>query len=134
PGFYVTYDRNYSYAAVRGFGRSGDYNDRILLLVDGHRINDNIYGSAYIGTEFPVDVELIERVEVIHGPSAAIYGDNAFFAVINVVTKTGGRVHGAQIAASMASYDTGYGRLTYGGRSKNLEGFITPQSFARHGP
>jgi len=35
PGFYVTYDRNYDYLGVRGFSRPGDYNSRVLLLVDG---------------------------------------------------------------------------------------------------
>jgi iron complex outermembrane receptor protein len=56
-GFYVTYDRNYSYLGVRGFSRPGDYNARILLQVDGHRLNDNVFGSALIGTEFPLDVD-----------------------------------------------------------------------------
>ena len=51
-GFYVTNDRNYSYLGVRGFSRPGDYNARILLLVDGHRMNDNVFGSALLGTEF----------------------------------------------------------------------------------
>jgi len=39
-GFYVTYDRNYSFVGVRGFGRLGDWNSRVLLMVDGHRLND----------------------------------------------------------------------------------------------
>ena len=39
-GFYVSDDRNYSYVGVRGFARPGDYNTRILLLVNGHRLND----------------------------------------------------------------------------------------------
>ena len=51
-GFYVTNDRNYSYLGVRGFSRPGDYNARVLLLVDGHRLNDNVFGSALLGTEF----------------------------------------------------------------------------------
>ena len=51
-GFYVTNDRNYSYLGMRGFSRPGDYNARILLLVDGHRMNDNVFGSALLGTEF----------------------------------------------------------------------------------
>src|SRR6266849_1099872 len=52
-GFYITSDRNYSYLGVRGFERLGDYNDRILLLLDGHRINNNVYEQAMLGTEFP---------------------------------------------------------------------------------
>ena len=67
-GFYTTYDRNYSYVGIRGFARPGDYNTRVLLLVDGHRLNDGIYDMAPIGTDFPIDVSLIERVEVIRGP------------------------------------------------------------------
>ena len=39
-GFYIDYDRNYTYVGVRGFARTGDYNSRILLLLDGHRMND----------------------------------------------------------------------------------------------
>jgi iron complex outermembrane receptor protein len=41
-GFFVTNDRNYSSLGVRGFLRPGEYNTRILLLVDGHRLNDNV--------------------------------------------------------------------------------------------
>ena len=83
-GFYVTYDRDYSFVGVRGFGRLGDSNNRILVLIDGHRINDNVFGEPYLGTEFLVDVDLIERVEIIRGPSSSLYGADAFFAVINV--------------------------------------------------
>src|SRR5690349_15333145 len=64
-GFYVTYDRNYSYIGVRGFARPSDYNTRILLLIDGHRLNESIYNSVYVGTEAVLDVDLIDRVEII---------------------------------------------------------------------
>ena len=67
-GFYVIYDRNYTYVGVRGFSQPGDYNARILFLVDGHRDNDNIFDGAYVGTEFPVDIDLIDHVEIIRGP------------------------------------------------------------------
>ena len=55
-GFHVTYDRNYSYIGVRAFGRPTDYNNRVLVMVDGRRLNDSIYDSAYIGTDFPLDL------------------------------------------------------------------------------
>src|SRR6266568_9286191 len=86
-GLYVTYDRNYSYLGIRGFDRPGDFNSRILVLVDGHRINDNVYGQALIGTDFPVDVDLIDRIEVIRGPNSSLYLASAFLGVVNIITK-----------------------------------------------
>lgn len=65
PGLCISNDRNYSYAGIRGFGRLGDYDSRILLMLDGHLFNDNVYDQALVGTEFPIDVDLIDRVEVI---------------------------------------------------------------------
>ena len=86
-GFYVTYDRNYSYLGVRGYGLPGQYNSSIALLIDGHRLNDNIFDGALIGTEFPLDVDLIDRVEVIRGPNSSLYVASAFLGVINIITK-----------------------------------------------
>jgi outer membrane receptor for ferrienterochelin and colicin len=113
PSFYVSNDRNYTFLGVRGFERPGDYNSRVLLLLNGLRTNDNVYAQAYIGEESLVDVDLIDRIEVIRGPSAALYGSNAFFAVINVVTKPGRSVQG-EVATTAASYGTLAGRTTYG--------------------
>jgi outer membrane receptor for ferrienterochelin and colicin len=92
PGFYVTYDRDYTFVGVRGFGRLGDWNSRILVLIDGHRINNNVLGQAMLGNEFLVDVDMIDRVEIVRGPSSSLYGANAFFAVINVITRTAKQV------------------------------------------
>lgn len=129
-GFYVTYDRNYSYLGARGFGRPGDYNTRILLLVDGHRLNDNVYEGAYIGTEGRLDVDLIERVEIIRGPSSSLYGTNAFFGVINVITKRGRNIKGVEVSSEVGSFDTYKGRFTYGDRFSNGLEFLFSGSFA----
>jgi outer membrane receptor for ferrienterochelin and colicins len=114
PGFYVTYDRNYHYVGVRGFGRPADYNSRILLLVDGHKLNDNIYFQAPIGTDFPVDLDLIDWVEVIQGPSSSIYGASAFFGVVNITTKKGMDLKGVEVSGAAGSFETYGGRLSYG--------------------
>lgn len=112
-GFQTTNDRNYQYLNVRGFGLPGDYNSRILLLVDGNRINDNIYDQALVG-EFPLDIDLIDRIEVVRGPGSSLYGTNAFFAVINVVTKHGSDFKGLELSAEAGSLDTYKTRLSYG--------------------
>lgn len=113
-GLYVTNDRNYTYLGVRGFLRPGDYSTRVLVLIDGHRLNDNVYDSGSIGRESMLDVELIERVEVIRGPSSSLYGSSAFLGVINVITKQGHGIDGAELAVDTATYDTVKARATYG--------------------
>lgn len=118
-GMFVTYDRNYQYLGVRGFNRPGDYNSRILLMVDGYRVNDAIYDTASIGMEFSLDVDLIDRVEVIRGPGSSIYGSNAFFGVVNIITKRGRDFNGLEISGEAASFGTGKGRLTYGRQFNN---------------
>lgn len=118
-GFFTTYDRNYAYVGVRGFGRPGDYNTRVLLLVDGYRVNDSIYDQAPLGTDFPVDVDLIDRVEIIRGPSSSIYGTNAFFGVINVITRRGRDLKGGEVSTEAASFDTYKGRASYGQKFSN---------------
>jgi outer membrane receptor for ferrienterochelin and colicins len=114
-GFYVNYDRNYSYVGARGFLRPGDYNSRILLLIDGHRVNDNIYDSALIGTEFPIDLDLIDRVEIVRGPSSSLYGTSAFFAVVNVMTKKDSTAR-SEVGLTAGSQGTLDGRASFARR------------------
>ncbi len=102
-GLYVRYDRNYSYLGERGFLRPGDYNTRFLLLVDGNRINDAVYDQAPIGSEFPLDLDLVERIEFVPGPGSSIHGANALFGVINVVTKSGAALDGSHASVEVAS-------------------------------
>ena len=119
--FYVTYDRDYSFVGVRGFGRLGDWNARILVLVDGHRTNNNVLGESMIGSEFLVDVDLIQRVEIIRGPSSSLYGADAFFAVINVITRKAPQLKGVELSFSPASYGTYLGRASYGGSYRGID-------------
>ena len=133
-GLYVSYDRNYSYLGVRGFGLPGQYNDAITLLVDGHRINDDIFDASLIGTEFPIDVDLIDRVEVIRGPNSSLYVASAFLGVINIITKRGRDLQKVSVAAEAASYGTYEGRVSYGNKFKNgLELLLSSSFYDSHG-
>lgn len=128
PGLYVTDDRNYSYLGVRGFARPGDYYTRVLLLIDGYRANDNVFDSALIGTEFLLDVDLIERVEFVPGPGSAIYGNNAFFGVVNVVTRRPRDLDGAELSGEAGSFGTRKGRASYGRRAADGLGVLLSAS------
>jgi iron complex outermembrane receptor protein len=92
----------------------GDFNDRILLLVDGHRVNNNYNDGAAIGTDFILDVDLIDRVEIIRGPGSVLYGNNAFFGVVNVITRQGKQVNGVEVSGEYGSFDTYKARATFG--------------------
>jgi outer membrane receptor for ferrienterochelin and colicins len=117
--FHVTSDRNYSYVGVRGFGRTGDYNSRILVLIDGHRVNDNVYDSVAIEDSFILDIDLVERIEVIRGPGSSLYGNNAFFAVINIITKSGRDLKTVEASGAAGSFRTYNGRLSFGNSFEN---------------
>ncbi len=118
-GLYVTNDRNYNYIGARGFAVPGDYNSRILLLVDGYRFNDPIYQQAMPDRGLGLDVFAFERVEIIRGPASSLYGTSAFFAVVNIITKSGAAINGLAAAADAGSLGTQMGRLAAGRRWDN---------------
>ena len=113
PGFNVSYDRDYAFLGTRGLSL-GDFNDRVLLLVDGHRVNNNYNDGAAIGTDFILDVDLIDHVEVIRGPGSVLYGNNAFFGVINVVTRKGQQLNGVEASTEYGSFDSYKARVSFG--------------------
>lgn len=118
-GFYVSYDRSYTFLGSRGFNLPGDYGGRVLVMMDGHRLNDPLYDDNFAGTEFPLDLDLVERVEVIRGPGSSLYGDNAFLAVVNVVTRRGRDINSAEVSAAAGSLDSYSGRFTVGHQFTN---------------
>ena len=118
-GMYVTDDRNFSLLGTRGFAKPGDYNSRILLLVNGHRVNDNVFGQAEIGAEFGIDPALFERVEIIRGPASSLYGDSAFFGVVNVITRSGASLDGVALAFDAGTLGTRLARVSAGRRFAN---------------
>jgi len=91
--FYTNYDRNYSYVGSRGISQPGNFNTRFLILINGKRTNDSYYEQAYFGTPFPVDLHLIDYIEIIRGSNSALYGSNAVLATINIVTLSPDKGH-----------------------------------------
>ncbi|HEY3450507.1 MAG TPA: TonB-dependent receptor [Myxococcales bacterium] len=84
--------------SVRG---NWSFEGKVLLLVDGHEINETLYLTATFGDHFPAD--LIERVEVMRGPGSAVYGGFAELAVVNVVTRTAESLKGLSAAGRVST-------------------------------
>lgn len=120
PGVYTTYDREVTYLGTRGFGLPGDLTARVLITLNGNRVNDPVYDGGAVGREFPVDLDLIERIEFIPGPGSAVYGQNAMLGVVNVITRNGADLNGTELAWSYQQPQAGReGRLSWGKRLDN---------------
>ncbi len=91
---------------------------KIKVLLDGHSLNNAWDG----GTSFFFDdlsLKNVKKIEVIRGPGSALYGANAFLAVINVVTKDAADIDGVEVSSGFGSYDTQeydilFGKTLYG--------------------
>ncbi len=105
-GLYVVDDRMYPRLGVRGLQLLGDFNTRLLVLIDGATVNEPWSQYAGISWDLPVHIDDVARIEVIRGPVSSVYGTNAFLCIINVVTRSAGeaprvwgRVSGSSLAA-----------------------------------
>lgn len=134
PGIQYSYDHNYTYLGVRGVNIPGDFNSRVLILIDGHRVNENIYDGAIIDQGALVSLDLIKQIEMIRGPASSLYGSSAFLGVINIITKDGRDLDGVEVAADTGSFDTHQGRVSYGKQYSNgLEVLVSANGYRSDG-
>jgi iron complex outermembrane receptor protein len=115
-GFYISDDRNYAYLGARGFGRPTDYNNRVLLLINGHTQNEDFYNSVALGSRLGLNIDAIERIEVVRGPGSSLYGTGAVFAVIDVITKDARAIDGLRISTEAGSFGRKGASAVYGGQ------------------
>ena len=120
PGIHTSYDRQYGSIGTRGIGLPGDYLTRVLVAVNGNRINDALYDGGTVGRDFPVDIDLVERIEFIGGPGGAVYGQNAMFGVVNIITRDGASLDGGEAAVAWKSRgNQREARISWGRRLEN---------------
>jgi iron complex outermembrane receptor protein len=123
PGFQVTF--SYSWRpTVTYHGLSDDFSRRMQVLVDGRTIYNPGFGQVN-WRELPLTLEDIDRIEVVHGPDAASYGTNAFFAVINIITRHAADEPGWYGVVSQGSDDIARYGLRYSGSQGDLDYRLT---------
>lgn len=118
-GIHITRDRDYSYLGGRGYGAPGEYAGRIMILIDGYSAAENYFNQIFIAEDGYLDTALIERVEYAPGPGSAIYGNNAFLGVINIITRKGRDFDGLDSELTAGSHRDREGRVTWGKRFDN---------------
>ncbi len=93
--------------------------DKILVLVDGHRLNSNVTNSEAL--DFRTSLDKVERIEVLRGPASSLYGNTALTAAVNIITKKGAQLNGAQFSGTAGSQDTYGGQFVVGGGNNAMD-------------
>ncbi len=116
PGIGIQISQGYARSEIEVRGVGTRNSEKVLVLIDGHKMNTAFFGGATtITTDMAVDN--IKRIEIVRGPGSAIYGDNAFMAVVNIITKRAEDVDGVQVKGAVGSYDTYRYNLLFGRHS-----------------
>ncbi|HEV7426700.1 MAG TPA: TonB-dependent receptor plug domain-containing protein, partial [Thermoanaerobaculia bacterium] len=101
---------------IRGFGEN-PFSNRILLLIDGAPYNSGDTGGLPLSPAFDFfPVQNIKRVEVVRGPGSSLYGENAYWGVINIVTLSGEDLAGGDVQLYGGSRTTGEVSAQFGQR------------------
>jgi len=99
---------------IRGFGEN-PFSNRILLLIDGQPFNSGDTGGLPLSPAFDFfPVQNIKRIEVVRGPGSSLYGENAFWGVINIVTLSGEDLAGGDLQLYGGSRTTGEVSVQFG--------------------
>ncbi|HSZ75601.1 MAG TPA: TonB-dependent receptor [Rhizomicrobium sp.] len=113
PGVDVAQGGAASWAVgVRGF--NGVLTDKLLVLIDGREIYDPLFSGVYWDVQ-DLPLQDIERIEVIRGPGATLWGANAVNGVINIITKKASQTKGALLKVTAGNQDRAIVTARYGG-------------------
>jgi len=104
---------------IRGFGEN-PFSNRVLLLIDGAPFNSGDTGGFPLSPAYDVfPIENIKRIEVVRGPGSSLYGENAFWGVINIVTLSGEDLAGGELQLAGGSLSTGSASALWGKKFAN---------------
>lgn len=108
----------------------GTESNHVLLLVDGVELNPGTIGGAPFAA---MPLSAIERIEIVFGPRAVLYGSEAIGGVINLITKRGGARPALALGASAGSQDTALTTLGGGFAAEGFDGSLDLERFITGG-
>lgn len=101
--------------AISSRGFNGRFANKLLVMIDGRSVYTPLFSGVYWDMQDTV-MEDIERIEVIRGPGASLWGANAVNGVINIITKDSAQTLGGQVGAGGGTEERAFGHARYGGR------------------
>jgi iron complex outermembrane receptor protein len=114
PGLDVArIDSNKWAVSARGF--NGRFANKLLVLIDGRSVYTRAFAGVYWENQ-DVMLEDVERIEVMRGPGATLWGANAVNGVINIITKHSADTQGGLLVAGGGTEKQGFGAFRYGGK------------------
>jgi iron complex outermembrane recepter protein len=114
PGMQVARADSHSWAiSVRGF--NSGFAEKLLVLIDGRVVYDPLFTGVFWDIQDLV-LEDVDRIEVIRGPGATLWGANAVAGVINITTKSAKQTQGLYVTTGGGSEERGFASMRYGGR------------------
>jgi len=114
PGVNVAkIDANTWSVSIRGF--SGAFANKLLVQIDGRTVYTPLFAGVFWAAQ-DVLLEDVERIEVIRGPGASVWGANAVNGIINIITKRAGETQGVYAQAGAGTYERGFVNGRYGGQ------------------
>ncbi len=114
PGLHVAQLDSQKWAiGSRGF--NGRYNNKLLVMMDGRTLYSPEFSGVYWEVQDTVMAD-IERIEVIRGPGAAMWGANAVNGVINIITKHSADTQGGYAEMGAGDYEKGFASVRFGGK------------------
>lgn len=118
PGVEVQHvNANQIAVAIRG--HNDVFSDKLLVLMDGRVLYTPTFsGTWWLVQNYPI--EDIDRIEVIRGPSGAVWGSNAVNGVINIITKSARETQGVMLSAGAGTEEKGQAVLRYGWRGEQF--------------
>lgn len=120
PGMDVSQGNVYTHK-VSVAGIQTWFSEKVLFLLDGHSLNVDYLNGGATSAYKDIPVELIQRVEVVTGPSSALYGENAFMALVNIITKKAEDIDGTIVTLKGGSNDARTVNLHYGKKYTEYE-------------
>lgn len=100
--------------AISSRGFNGEFANKLLVLIDGRSVYTPLFSGVFWDVQNPM-LEDVDRIEVIRGPGATLWGANAVNGVINIITKSAQDTQGWLFSGGGGNQDRGFGEFRYGG-------------------